>query len=184
MLHFIIMSQQHQKETLFPIDLLRFFAASLVVAVHKLSSLITLGYLPLFIQPFTAFTKYGYLGVDLFFLISGFVITLSSEGRTVREFISARFIRLYPVFWISTCITSGVLLLSQTPSSPGIGQFFANMTMIPTLISQYHFIESACWTLVYELKFYITISIVLALQKKNINNSREACGLFLSLHSA
>lgn len=46
-------------------------------------------------------SKYGYLGVDLFFMISGFVILMSAEGRTATAFVRSRAIRLYPAYWFS-----------------------------------------------------------------------------------
>ncbi len=40
-------------------------------------------------------TKFGYLGVALFFMISGYVITLSAANRSALEFAISRFVRLY-----------------------------------------------------------------------------------------
>ena len=44
------------------------------------------------------FAKYGYLGVQLFFVISGFVIAYSADGRTATAFAIARVSRIYPGF--------------------------------------------------------------------------------------
>lgn len=41
-------------------------------------------------------TRYGYAGVNLFFVISGFVILMSVWGRTAPQFIASRVSRLYP----------------------------------------------------------------------------------------
>jgi peptidoglycan/LPS O-acetylase OafA/YrhL len=48
--------------------------------------------------------KYGFLGVQLFFVISGFVIACSAENRTALEFGIARIARIYPGFLV--CMTS------------------------------------------------------------------------------
>ena len=45
--------------------------------------------------------QYGYLGVELFFIISGYVVLLSAYHKNVREFFLSRVIRLYPAFWIA-----------------------------------------------------------------------------------
>ncbi|MCX7307068.1 MAG: acyltransferase family protein, partial [Afipia sp.] len=49
------------------------------------------------------FAKYGYLGVQLFFVISGFVIAYSAVGRNASTFAIARFSRIYPAFFF--CMT-------------------------------------------------------------------------------
>ena len=46
-------------------------------------------------------TKYGYLGVNLFLLISGFVILVSSDGKSPRQFVISRIVRLYPTYWVA-----------------------------------------------------------------------------------
>ncbi|MBB1075267.1 acyltransferase [Rhodoferax sp. 4810] len=44
------------------------------------------------------FAKYGYLGVEFFFMISGYVIFFSSKEKTAGEFGAARVLRLFPAF--------------------------------------------------------------------------------------
>ena len=49
--------------------------------------------------------KYGGAGVDLFFIISGFVIFMSIErSRNLKAFWRSRFVRLYPSYWLSIAI--------------------------------------------------------------------------------
>src|ERR1044071_4341128 len=48
---------------------------------------------------------YGFLGVEVFFMISGFVVLMSGWGRTVREFAASRAARLYPAFWVCVLVT-------------------------------------------------------------------------------
>ena len=45
-----------------------------------------------------SYAQYGFLGVPVFFIISGFVIAYSAEGRTPVGFAIARFSRIYPTF--------------------------------------------------------------------------------------
>ena len=58
------------------------------------------------------FSNKGAFGVDLFFIISGFImyITLSRKNYTAREFIIHRLLRIVPAYWVYTCI---ILILSK-----------------------------------------------------------------------
>ncbi len=81
------------KEKLLPLESLRGVAA-LVIAIYHFPTLS-----PLWANPFTA---NGYLMVDIFFVISGFVIALGywdriSAPRDVGNFLVRRFWRLYPL---------------------------------------------------------------------------------------
>jgi peptidoglycan/LPS O-acetylase OafA/YrhL len=49
--------------------------------------------------------KYGYLGVDLFFMISGSVILVSTANASFKGFFVSRIVRLYPAFWACYRIT-------------------------------------------------------------------------------
>ena len=167
------------KEEILPINFLRFLAALGILFVHKFTTLVSIGYLPYFLIFLTPFTEYGYLGVNLFFLISGFVITLSSEGRTVGEFISARFIRLFPVFWTCLLITT-LFILSMSDESTPLPQFLANLTMMPDLYGGYAVIDGSYWTLEIELRFYMFIALILLL-KPLIHLSLQKIALILSV---
>lgn len=51
-------------------------------------------------------TKYGYLGVEFFFMISGYVIFYSAKHRNAAQFVVARATRLYPAYWTAVLFTS------------------------------------------------------------------------------
>lgn len=168
-----------KKEEILSLSLLRFFACLNIVVVHLVVVLLSLGYLPQFLDILSPYAQYGYLGVDLFFLISGFVITLSAEGRSAREFVIARFIRLYPMFWICVSITTVAIILFGTTRDISLSQFVANLTMSPDTFGGYEYIDGAYWTLAVELKFYIFIAFLLAL-KSWVKVNIEKVALFLS----
>src|SRR3954469_8577552 len=52
-----------------------------------------------------AFGRYGFLGVSVFFVISGFVISYSAEGRTGPGFAIARAARIYPTYLLCMTLT-------------------------------------------------------------------------------
>lgn len=115
-------------------------------------------------------TQYGYLGVQLFFIISGYVVLLSVQGKTVRQFFVSRVQRLYPAFWVAATLTFLVVRIWGTGpddslSAPllhaGIGQYLLNMTMLHEFLG-YGSIDQAYWTLTVEISFYFIISLLVA----------------------
>jgi peptidoglycan/LPS O-acetylase OafA/YrhL len=167
------------KEEILPISFLRFLAAFGVVCVHSFTRLLTLGYIPRIVEFMSPYAQYGYLGVNLFFLISGFVITLSAEGRTFGQFVSARFIRLFPVFWICVSITT---LFTYILSNEHISllEYLANLTMKPSLFGTYQLIDVPYWTLEKELRFYCVVALIL-IARIYIPITLERVALFLSV---
>ncbi|WP_146754803.1 acyltransferase family protein [Elizabethkingia anophelis] len=96
----------NQTKRIYQIDLLRFIAAFSVVMFHysyvayKRNDISFLSF-----PEISQYSKYGYLGVYLFFIISGFVIAFSSRHLSLKKFLYSRFMRLYPMFWICMFIT-------------------------------------------------------------------------------
>jgi peptidoglycan/LPS O-acetylase OafA/YrhL len=105
---------------------------------------------------------YGLLGVELFFVISGFVILMTLERvPTVGEFARHRFARLYPAYWLS-------VLLAAWALSPPISQMLTNLTMLQSFVHEADLIDPY-WTLAYELWFYLVMAGLFASgQIKNI----------------
>jgi peptidoglycan/LPS O-acetylase OafA/YrhL len=145
------------------LDFLRFIAATAVVLYHYAWRPVANG-----APAGTGFatlqgiSPYGYLGVPLFFLISGFVIAWSAQGRTVGQFAVSRFKRLYPMFWIGLTLTLAVLAVTgRRPQFLHPYVIAANFTMIPARL-QAPAVDEVYWTLVIELKFYVWIAILVA----------------------
>ncbi|MEW2417253.1 acyltransferase [Streptomyces sp. NPDC046866] len=103
---------------------------------------------------------YGWLGVELFFLVSGFVICMSAWGRTAGEFAVSRISRLFPAYWAAVAFTSAVLF--AWPEVRGVKAFrdvVVNLTMLQGGMAVPH-IDDAYWTLFVELKFYVLFALV------------------------
>ena len=99
---------------------------------------------------------YGCLGVELFFIISGFVIFMTLERTTsLAEFTAARFARLYPAF-LACMLTSLALILlfrwGQVPIDARL--IVANLTMIPQSFGALY-VDGSYWSLRFELEFYL-----------------------------
>ncbi|MEU5911908.1 acyltransferase family protein [Micromonospora sp. NPDC047527] len=105
------------------------------------------------------YTQFGWLGVYLFFLISGFVICMSAEGRGLGQFAAARIIRLYPAYWFGVLATTAVLTLwpvVRQPQRPG--DVLTNLTMFNDLMGV-DAVDSVYWTLAHELRFYLLFGL-------------------------
>lgn len=108
--------------------------------------------------------SYGGYGVDLFFVISGFVILMSLSRSQGAGFVKSRFIRLYPAYWISALITFGfVSLTAPFPYSVSIPDFLINLTMFQRYTGQAD-VDSVYWSLAYELGFYIFLYTIFQLR--------------------
>lgn len=105
-------------------------------------------------------TRYGYLGVEFFFMLSGFVIMISASGTSVRRFMATRAIRLYPAYWLGVLATTMVAAVLETGF--GSGRVLANLTMFHKMLGSEH-IDGVYWSLVVELRFYGLIALVIAL---------------------
>lgn len=139
---------------LIALDLIRFVSALAVVLYHYTARSDSISFPVL-----QDFTKFGYLGVPIFFIISGYVITLSAKNKSPSEFAISRFVRLYPTYWIGVLFTAFfVFWIGRNDNS--LIQVIANLTMINSYFG-YGDIEGVYWTLLAELKFYACIYILI-----------------------
>lgn len=145
------------------LDCGRFGAAAAVLAYHYFFNGIVNGKLSsLSAMPAVSdVARYGYLGVEFFFLISGYVIVVSARGRTAHAFALSRALRLYPAFVAAMVITA---LLAQawggTRMAVTLPQFAANLTMAAPWFGEQH-VDGVYWTLAYELRFYAVVLLAL-----------------------
>ena len=144
------------------IDLLRFFAALAVVFFHYSFRGYAADAMSVMPYPLLAsVSKYGGLGVELFFMISGFVILMTAASGNLRRFIISRIVRLYPAFWACCTITFAVTIAIGEPRySASVGQYLVNMTMLSGFVGVPS-IDDVYWSLFVELKFYALVAIVL-----------------------
>jgi peptidoglycan/LPS O-acetylase OafA/YrhL len=98
----------------------------------------------------------GHFGVELFFILSGFVIFMTLE-RTPRlyDFAASRAARLWPGFMACLFLTAGVAWCFGLPWAPrpGVRVVLANLTMMPNVLGT-PALDGSYWTLAYELVFY------------------------------
>ena len=141
------------------IDSIRAIAALLVIWVHvcnifvKLSPAVALN--GTLLLDIAEEVNFGWIGVLIFFAISGFVIPFSfpKDGKQgTKKFIISRFFRLFPLFWFSM-IMSAIFLFWLKDRDLTMEQVFYNATMLPALFDVKLMME-LYWTLQIELIFY------------------------------
>jgi len=143
------------------VQVLRALAALMVICVHLRGLLGTLG-LPVF----------GGGGVDLFFVISGFIMVFTTRIRapTAIEFFTNRITRVAPIYWVMTLATftaTGLApFLIRDLSDYSVVNLVKSLFFIPYeksngLVQPILFVG---WTLNYEMFFYVLFSVGLAMR--------------------
>ncbi|WP_399928673.1 acyltransferase family protein [Streptomyces kanamyceticus] len=106
---------------------------------------------------------YGCLGVQIFFVISGFVICMSGWGRPLRSFFASRASRLLPSYWAAIVLVTAVFALpvvAYDAVSPS--DALVNLTMLQQPLGVDR-VLGVCWTLWAELRFYALFALCVVL---------------------
>lgn len=154
-------AREKKRGRLHALDLLRFVAALSVVVFHY--SARGRGWHTPVQQLFPALhaaSQYGWMGVELFFLISGFVICMSSWGRQVGAFFVSRVARLFPAYLVAVALTASVVAIWPDFSlNTNKDNVLMNFTMLEIPLGGRP-VDSVYWTLLTELLFYLLFAIV------------------------
>lgn len=143
------------------LDGLRLLAALMVLAYHYITLRDGWGDDPQAFSPLVHhLSEYGWLGVEVFFLISGFVICMSAWGRSLGDFVTSRVSRLYPAYWVAVLLTAAVLTVwPNVRSADNWETVLTNLTMLQQGLGVPD-VDDAYWTLFIELKFYLLFAVV------------------------
>lgn len=144
------------------IDLTRFAAALSVVLFHygflswheqpsySLGTRAAIGATVTFPEAVPA-TWWGWVGVQVFFVVSGFVIAMSAEGRSAGAFLRARVLRLAPALWFfATLALVATIAYASLPLSQIVPFYLRSLVLFPTG----GWLDGVYWTLVVEVVFY------------------------------
>jgi exopolysaccharide production protein ExoZ len=116
---------------------------------------------------FTPLLSFGFAGVDLFFVLSGFVITwvnfgaIGDRGR-LPGYLGRRLWRIYPIYWI--CWWSAVALFDTPWRTLDTRQLIRYWLLVPTV--QINAILPQAWTLCFEVGFYLSFAVFLLLPRR------------------
>ncbi len=154
------------KKTIVNIQLLRAFAALAVVLFHTSAHFFAIGGKDSG-NIFSFFKQFGYAGVDVFFVISGYIIWVSTRKVTgvsgVMSYVYNRATRIYLGYWPYFFILLGLAYYFAPNFLEGIdfsGSFFLTQPYLNQLLLK------VSWTLRYELYFYLCFAVLLLLPRK------------------
>ncbi|WP_439588457.1 acyltransferase family protein [Hydrogenophaga sp.] len=160
------MAPTSQPDTVLPIQYLRGIAAMMVVYHHTRGQIPAFeGYLP---------GSFGTAGVDIFFVISGFIMYVTTAGTTIGagEFMMRRIIRVAPLYWL---LTSLMCLIWIAAPSLFKTLILTPQTFVQSLLFIPHYSLSfpdnifpllvPGWTLNFEMFFYAIFALTLLLPK-------------------
>ena len=142
-----------------PIQYLRGVAALMVVWHHGIGQIQGVeGYFPL---------RFGTSGVDLFFVISGFIMVMTTAGKNVTpmNFIGRRFIRVVPLYWMLTLALVALLLAAPSLFRTTVltpGSLAQSLLFIPHYYLNTRNIWPSLppgWTINYEMFFYLLFGL-------------------------
>lgn len=150
--------ESRPKAEVLNVQALRGIAATLVVLSHVGEHERSLSG-PHLLAPFTYI---GPTGVDLFFAISGFIMTITNWRNFTRpgspaDFLVRRFMRIFPIYWI---VTAAVLAVSMKVhgTMPQPLHLLGALLLVPQ--AQYPPLGVA-WSLIYEMYFYYLFAVLL-----------------------
>ena len=166
----------HQAQYVPGLDLLRFFAACIVMMFHLTfwSWAFPAGQVALASQGaadfqdwdtfWDTFAPFGWAGVQIFFVISGFVIVVSAERSSAFRFFVSRFTRLAPAVWICATIALLAWLLVDAGMRPLslLAMYLRSVMFFPVGA----WIDSVYWTLGVEICFYALMFVLLLIDRQ------------------
>jgi peptidoglycan/LPS O-acetylase OafA/YrhL len=145
---------------LLTLQVVRGVAANLVVLSHlwSVASKYTGGGLP-------AFTFYGIAGVDVFFVLSGFVMAaIAGDSVGPAQFLWRRAVRIYPTYWLVSAIVLCVSLVSPTMVNSSITAPISTWRSFLLVPQETPPLLAVGWTLVHEAYFYLVFAVLLFLR--------------------
>ena len=104
-------------------------------------------------------------GVIFFFLLSGYLISKSSEGTTPIAFLVRRLCKIYPAYWVSIAVI--IYLIASPTAHLDVKSIVGNIFLMQDVLKVDYF-NNVFWSLLVEVKYYLLITLISALNLKRI----------------
>lgn len=165
------------------IQALRAFAALNVVLFHILGASTVMGLSPGTLQ---FLEGWGECGVDIFFVISGFVMVVAHAGKNISplKFIILRVHRIAPLYWILTLLLLAVYALTPQLAksiAPSTGHILASLLFLSGVLIDNPPVVYVGWTLEYEMLFYLLFAASLLLPRGPLRLVLQIIGMAIAI---
>jgi peptidoglycan/LPS O-acetylase OafA/YrhL len=158
---------QHPRQKFEWVEAARGIAALAVVLMHS-ANLMNVPHLSGHVGLGGIF-NFGYVGVDFFFVLSGFVITYSHQAEIgqphrIRAYLWRRFTRIYPIYWFSLALAvatvlGGRALLGRAGRIDfGVADLLSTVFLLNIVEPQF---VGVAWSLQYEVMFYVLFALAM-----------------------
>jgi len=158
------------RDHLYALDVLRFCAAFAVMVFHFCfyswasngASIAIMFDAAARYETLAPFTWFGWVGVQIFFVISGFVIANSAHGAAPSAFLKGRLLRLYPAAWMCAGVSLAAwMFIAHRPLAQELDDFTRSVTLWITG----PWIDDVYWSLAVEIVFYALVFGVLVARR-------------------
>jgi len=130
------------------------------------------------------FTWFGWVGVEIFFVISGFVIANSASQSSPGQFLLGRALRLYPAVWVCATATFLVLFLfGSGPASELVLPYIHAMLMVPKGVTG-QWLDEVYWTLAAETAFYGLVFCAMLTRKITLRHLAFGLTIYSAIFNA
>lgn len=164
--------RQTKIESIVGLDLLRFVSAVFVMLFHLSFWIGIAGTTPNRVSGgdfkfdfATGTTSLGYVGVEIFFVISGFVIAFSAAKADPIAFFRGRILRLMPAAWVCATMTLAVALVYDMRSVTDLTKAWMRSVSFIPVGEQ---IDGVYWTLGIECSFYLVVLCLISAGKRRL----------------
>jgi peptidoglycan/LPS O-acetylase OafA/YrhL len=181
---------RHVDARLLSVQALRAIAALLVVSVHSIDAA------ELYSSPrqsrFFHWGNYGACGVDIFFAISGFIVSQvavrmadrnpEAPSATARQFLTRRITRIYPLYWILTAVVIAMEELGRHHTEWHSFHWLPTLLLLPSLQALGNAPAlSLGWSLMFEMYFYLILTIFMVWTPRSTVRNTVAflCGMVI-----
>lgn len=181
---------RHVDARLLSVQALRAIAALLVVSVHSIDAA------ELYSSPrqsrFFHWGNYGACGVDIFFAISGFIVSQvavrladrnpEASPAMARQFLTRRITRIYPLYWILTAVVIAMEELGRHHTEWHSFHWLPTLLLLPSLHALGNSPAlSLGWSLMFEMYFYLILTVFMVWTPRSLVRNTVAflCGMVI-----